>query len=115
MTSLSAKDKFLGEERRVGFKPTALWFKTQQVLFLQKSYIYHAVLYRISLLFCILLRFFCSLISSLLVFELFSPIVILKTEHFDDKNDMEPQHRHIKLIRQKEAGRLYNHEIVSVH
>lgn len=47
--------------------------------------------------------FLCSLISSLLVFELFSPIVILKTEHFDDKNDMEPQHRHIKLIRQKEA------------
>ena len=31
-----------------------------------------------------------SLISSLLVFELFFPTAILKTEHFDNKNNMEP-------------------------
>ncbi len=59
--------------------------------------------------------YLCSLISSLLVFELLPPIVILKTEHFDNKNNMKLQHKYIKLIRQKEAGRLYNHEIVSVH
>ena len=103
MTSLSAKDKFLGEERRVGFKPTALWFKTTRCFFYKKAtYImqFYTESAYFSTYYCV---FLCSLISSLLVFELFSPIVILKTEHFDDKNDMEPQHRHIKLIRQKEA------------
>lgn len=101
------KDALVLNQRHFGLKPTGA-FSTKK-LHISCSFIQNQPT------FLHIIAFFCSLISSLLVFELFSPIVILKTEHFDDKNDMEPQHRHIKLIRQKEAGRLYNHEIVSVH
>lgn len=66
MTSLSAKDKFLGEERRVGFKPTALWFKTNRCFFYKKAtYImqFYTESAYFSAYYCVFLQFNLQFIS----------------------------------------------------
>ena len=81
MTSLSAKDKFLGEDalvlnqRHFGLKPTGAFFYKKATYIMQ----FYTESAYFSAYYCV---FFCSLISSLLVFELFSPIVILKNRTF---------------------------------